>query len=677
MQWTRRSFLKGLGALALGTLAACERAQRYAVQPESIPEWLPPGESACYASCMPWANGAIPLLAVCYEGLPVSLQPNPAYTAQAGLPAFVQASLLDLYSPERPTAPTLGGSPLPWQGMRGNFRAWARAIRAGRRTAFLFPAGYSAVREAQIKALQALPAVSCFTYDPVAEPHGMLSEPLATMQQAALGKALAFSTTCGSLEKLTAQLPEVDLLFIFTPADPAALNAAFAEALEKSSAETVRFSHRPADETATRCLYTVPLTHYLEEWGAEADAHGNLCLRQPVLFPAVPAVSELEALHALLHDGELPPEKRKDADISLTWMKQVCPDYAKALKIGFLADEASTPSPLAPLPGPTPYLHPWYVDGRYLHNAWLKETYDPISGAAGAPAVYLPGEIEEKAFAVRVGRYVLPAQRIPGLTAPCIPLLPGITQETEVQLLPPGENPYPVHPLRPLPPQRALEPPTTGGSSPRWGMIIDLSLCVGCGACTLACRAENNIPLVGAEEQRCGRDIQWLRIDRYISTNQDGEKKLHFVPAACRQCGQAPCEAVCPVNATVHTDDGLNAMVYPRCWGTRYCAAACPYHARSFNFHDYARSAQTATALPPNPQVTVRSRGVMEKCTYCVQRIQAAKRRKDGSEPIPACQQACPKGAIRLVDWAHTPLPPRTSGRFDTPGTQPATIYQE
>lgn len=677
-KWTRRGFLKGLGALALGTLAGCERAQKYAIQPEKSPEWMLPSESTTFATCMPWANGALPLLAVCCEGLPISLQANPAYTAQMGLSAFAQASLLDLYSPARPAAPTLGGKPMPWQGMRSSFRAWARAMRTGRRTAFLFPAGYSAVRQAQIHALMAeMPAVTCYAYDPVAEPRSELFEPLATMQKTALGEARAFETGCGTLAELTAALSETELLFIFTPADPAAQNSAFAEALAASSAETVRFSHNPPDETAARSLYTVPLTHYLEEWGAEADPFGNLCLRQPILYPATPAVSELEALHALLHDGELPPETREDAEISLSWIRQVCPDYAEALKTGYCAGRAPLPRPLPPAAEPKPYLHPWFVDGRFLHNAWLRETYDPVSGAAGAPAVYLPGIPEEKTFAVRIGGRILPAQRIPGLAAPCLPYLPGVTPDAEIQPLPPEDSPYPSSPLHPLPPPRAHEAQALSGDTPRWGMLIDLSACVGCGACTLACRAENNIPTVGADEQRRGRDLQWIHIKRYTHTNETGQKTLHFVPSACRQCEQAPCEAVCPVNATVHTDDGLNAMVYPRCWGTRYCAAACPYHARSFNYRDYAHKAHASSALPPNPHVTVRSRGVMEKCTYCVQRIQAAKRNKDTEPPITACQQACPRGAIRLIDRVRTPIPPRATARFDIPGTHPASIYLE
>lgn len=668
---SRRAFLQGLGALALSALPACRRAQVYAVQPEECPEWAATaGEFACFASAMPWAAGAYPLLAVCSEGVPVALQPNPLYTAQAGLPAHVQAALIDLYSPKRPRVPTFGGKPTPWAGVRSSFRAWARALQEGRRAGFLFPCGYSAVREAQICRLRELPGVSCFAYDPVAAPRAVAPEPLAAMQEAALGKAVVYDTSCGSLAELTAQLAELDLLFIFAPSDPAALDATFAQALEQCTAETVRFSLQPADETGKRCLYTVPQTHFLEEWGAEADAYGNLCLRQPVTMPLVTAWAEAEALHALLHDGALPAEERTEPSAALSWVEQVCPNVREALKRGYVPAAAPLPHAQPASPSAQGYLHPFFVDGRNLHNVWLREAYDPLSGTAGAPAVYLPGAADTPPAAARVMGYTLPVAYLPGLEAPLLPLLPGLAAGARLEIEP--RNPYPTHKRRPLPPDAAATPPVRGKcESPQWGLVIDYSRCVGCAACTVACRAENNVPVVGTEEQRRGRDLQWLRIESYC----DSSGRLSFVPATCRQCRNAPCEAVCPVNATVHTGDGLNAMVYPRCWGTRYCAAACPYQARTFNYYDYAATARAATALPPNPQVTVRSRGVMEKCSCCVQRLQAARLSGSATPPRTACQMACPRGAIRLIDWASEPPPPGLTARFDAPGTQPATVY--
>ncbi len=192
-------------------------------------------------------------------------------------------------------------------------------------------------------------------------------------------------------------------------------------------------------------------------------------------------------------------------------------------------------------------------------------------------------------------------------------------------------------------------------SEHRWGMVVDLDLCTGCGACAVACYAENNIPVVGSREVGRGRELSWIRLEKHVF-GDGAEERWRFLPVMCQQCDNAPCETVCPVFASYHTEDGLNAQIYNRCVGTRYCSNNCPYKVRRFNYFDYDREEPANQQL--NPDVTVRSRGVMEKCTFCVQRIREATNRakverrplRDG-EIQPACVQTCPTGALSFGDF--------------------------
>jgi Fe-S-cluster-containing dehydrogenase component len=211
-----------------------------------------------------------------------------------------------------------------------------------------------------------------------------------------------------------------------------------------------------------------------------------------------------------------------------------------------------------------------------------------------------------------------------------------------------------------------------------WGMAIDLNTCIGCGACVVACNVENNVALVGRQEVINRREMHWLRIDRYYSSDAKTDDwrgievasenpEVIFQPMLCQHCNNAPCETVCPVAATTHSTEGLNQMVYNRCIGTRYCANNCPYKVRRFNWFKYHDNSQFEDANPAmntglgkmvlNPEVTVRSRGVMEKCSFCVQRIQSGKltakrerRPMNDGEVVTACQASCSTGAIVFGD---------------------------
>ena len=247
----------------------------------------------------------------------------------------------------------------------------------------------------------------------------------------------------------------------------------------------------------------------------------------------------------------------------------------------------------------------------------------------------------------------------------------------------------------------------------KWGMAVDLSRCTGCSACVVACVSENNIPMVGKDGVRRGREMHWLRIDRYYE-GSDANPRVVNQPMACVHCDNAPCEYVCPVNATVHSDEGLNEMVYNRCIGTRYCSNNCPYKVRRFNFFAYNNDIPAVVQLSKNPDVTVRPRGVMEKCTYCVQRIEQARIKSEingvtddagkpmirvlgteapkdpklleRAERVPmlqsACQQACPTGAIvfgnlndknAIVAKMHADA--RRFDALNSLGTRPRTGY--
>lgn len=351
---------------------------------------------------------------------------------------------------------------------------------------------------------------------------------------------------------------------------------------------------------------------------------------------------------------------------------------------------------------------PFVLDGRYANNAWLQELPRPFTKLTWENAVHLSvktaqdwklehGDVVELRYQGR--KLEAPVWILPGHADGCVTVYLGYGRTAAGRVgngrgfnafsLQTSDAPWggpalelaktgkrhsfavrqenqrmegrapvqvanahaPSVPEEASPPSESLYP-AVAEKQAAWGMVIDLNTCIGCSACTIACQAENNIPVVGREQVIRGRVMHWIRVDRYYEGSPENPRMLHQ-PVPCMHCENAPCELVCPVAATVHDEEGLNLMVYNRCVGTRYCSNNCPYKVRRFNFLQYSDTTTPQFKLMHNPEVTVRMRGVMEKCTYCVQRISAGRIAADAEnrpirdgEVVPACAQACPADAI-------------------------------
>jgi Fe-S-cluster-containing dehydrogenase component len=506
------------------------------------------------------------------------------------------------------------------------------------------------------------------------------------------------------------------------------------------------------DETAIRADWHLPLKHPLESWGDPRAYDGTITLLQPATRPFYDGKSTAEVL-SLLTDhkprGDLDLLRASWKIDAVQWRHFLLEGYMPNTAypeehVTPTAASASTPQP-APAAGLTVLFRPdptvW--DGAVANNGWLQELPNPLTKVtwtnviAIAPALatrmhlaqgdeielhkdgrslkgpvaILPGHAED-ALTVTLGYgrrsggtvsedlgydayHLRPAsgawsvdgvrlRRTGGHQALATTETSGLDGDNPVRVQTPGGQPV-GDTTAFTQPSFYNHVPNDGRS---WGMAIDLDTCIGCNACVVACQAENNIPVVGRDQVREGRVLHWLRIDRHYAGAAD-DPRTHFMPVPCMHCENAPCELGCPVEATLHDHEGLNLQVYNRCIGTRACSSYCPYKVRHFNFLDYTANEPASIQAQHNPDVTVRARGVMEKCTYCVQRIVEARIVSDRSnQPIPdgtvktACQQACPTRAITFGDMEQAgsaviaaKRQPRNYALLGELNTRPHTTY--
>jgi molybdopterin-containing oxidoreductase family iron-sulfur binding subunit len=501
---------------------------------------------------------------------------------------------------------------------------------------------------------------------------------------------------------------------------------------------------RFTDETSAAARWRLPLSHPLEGWHDWRGPDGTASIAQPLVHPFFDTRTPADILDLMIDPVARPGGYRRVREqwVSLNdeaWRDAVASaivpgSHAVAESVG----AAPLVLPSIPAPTTTLTLRPssQLYDGRFSTNAWAQECPDPITKEVWGSSARMHAD-DMAALGVgdgdliridRDGAAIFPARALAGQARGTITLVTGYgrqatgqvadglggnawvlagvgaprlaPQEGESRVVPtqavfaldgelaklfPVLAPSQAMPPAPVQPSLLPNPPARNNAPPQWAMAIDTDLCIGCNACVIACQAENNVPVIGPEEMATGRDMHWLRVDRY-----ENEGTAGFQPVPCMHCEKAPCEPVCPVEASVHDDQGLNLQVYNRCVGTRTCEANCPYKVRRFNFLDYAdRSVwgdapHEPVAAQRNPDVTVRARGVMEKCTYCVQRIEAANRAVDSGEEsapiVTACAAACPTEAIRFgtLDSDGIKQARQDSRHYkllEELGTEPRTTY--
>ena len=498
------------------------------------------------------------------------------------------------------------------------------------------------------------------------------------------------------------------------------------------------------DETMTECDIVLPLSHSLESWGDAQPRKGLKTLIRPVLEPLFDTLPEGDILLGLMREAAGEPSPKSFQEYLINQWAEIYPeDVAKEfLSQGYYEEATSTEEvkldaksvttflrniklpdiPSRPILLATPSIRTF--DGRSRVLKLLSEIPDPLTTISYGQWISISEETakDEKLqdgdeilisslnlkLPVKIqpqlptGIYMVqrdmldsPAFEVDKRTGEslcyldnftiektgssvALPILSGSTSQRGRGIIS-----RPVHKEEDHEHEKVSLYPAHEHEEYRWAMVIDLALCIGCSACVAACYLENNIPVVGKPEHLTGREMSWIRIEPYYEENE----KANFVPMLCQQCDNAPCEPVCPVYATYHNPEGLNAQIYNRCVGTRYCSNNCPYKVRRFNWFKHEWEEPLNRML--NPDIWVRPKGVMEKCTFCIQRIRAARdvakdeaRQIRDGEVIPACAQTCPTNAIvfgnildeesRVYKLAHSD---RAYRIFEHLGTEPAVYY--
>jgi MoCo/4Fe-4S cofactor protein with predicted Tat translocation signal len=507
------------------------------------------------------------------------------------------------------------------------------------------------------------------------------------------------------------------------------------------------------DETGELCEWQLPLTHALESWGDARAIDGTATIIQPVISPFydVRTVHQVVAMMSGQLDPAAEAivretwRSRLPGDFETAWRQ--------SLRDGFVRDTAAEAVLVRPDPAEIvpPFADdgldivfrpdPTVWDGQFANIGWLQELPKPLTTLTWGNVIAVSPALAKRIdvangdhvkVTIRERSTVGPAWIAPGQADNTVALYLGYGRMRagrvgdgigyDAYAIRPVDQPWLTkgtlhkvgtaevlavtqlhhrmdgfdfvrevsveHPaLQPPPAQPSLYP-ARASSKNAWGMVIDLDSCIGCNACVVACTAENNVPVVGKDQVKIGREMHWLRIARYFTGEIEAPRSF-FQPVPCMHCEDAPCEMGCPVDATTHSPEGVNQMVYNRCIGTRTCSSYCPYKVRRFNFYDYRNAPDSPEQAAHNPDVTLRSRGVMEKCTYCTQRIEAAHVAADKEnrplregDVVTACQSACPTRAIVFGDINDPDSEVsrlRRDGRhyalLEEQGTRPRTTY--